>query len=53
MPICFAMGEGTGTMAALAVKNDTLPENVDARDIQARLLAHGVAQPSPKEIMKG
>lgn len=53
MPICFAMGEGTGTMAALAVKNGVLPENVDAREIQSRLMAHGIAQPSPEQIAKG
>ena len=53
MPICFAMGEGTGTMAALAVKNDALPETVDAREIQSRLMAHGIAQPSPEQIAKG
>ena len=53
MPICFAMGEGTGTMAALAVKNDALPETVDAREIQSRLMAHGIVQPSPEQIAKG
>ena len=53
MPICFAMGEGTGTMAALAVKNGVLPENVDAHEIQSRLMAHGIAQPSPEQIAKG
>ena len=47
MPICFAMGEGAGTAAALAVKKGCVPADVPAGDIQRELLRFGVEQPSP------
>ena len=50
MPICFAMGEGVGTMAALAVREGVLPENVDVRAVQSRLMARGIDAPSPEAI---
>lgn len=37
MPICFAMGEGAGTAAALAVARGVMPRDIDAADIQKYL----------------
>ncbi|MCK5845401.1 MAG: FAD-dependent oxidoreductase, partial [Victivallales bacterium] len=42
MGICLNMGEGTGTAAALAVREDTLPRNVDVGEIQKNLKQQGV-----------
>ncbi len=50
MPICFAMGEGTGTAAALSVRQGIGVKQVNAQEIQARLLARGVEAPAPLDI---
>ena len=42
MPICMAMGEGAGVGAALAVKQNISPRDVDVRQIREILLASNV-----------
>ncbi len=42
MPICANMGQAAGIAAALAVKNNILPRNVNAADIQHILRKNGV-----------
>jgi hypothetical protein len=45
---CFAMGQAAGTAAALAVKDNVNPGQVDIKKLQARLSAQNV--PLPDEI---
>jgi hypothetical protein len=45
---CFAMGQAAGTAAALAVKDNVNPGQVDIKMLQARLSAQNV--PLPDEI---
>ncbi len=42
MPICTNIGQGVGTAAALAVKNNIPPSKVDIRQVQAMLEKQGV-----------
>ncbi len=46
MPTCFAMGQATGTAAALCVKNNLLPTNMDVGLLQNVLLQQGVDKPN-------
>ena len=39
MPCCMALGEAAGTAGALAVKDDLLPQQVDADKLRAALIA--------------
>lgn len=49
MPIAMALGEGAGLGAAIAVKKDCAPHQVDARDIQVILRdVYHVPSPMPK-----
>jgi len=51
MPICFAMGEGVGTAAALAIKKQTDLCNVDTKEVQRILIEeYGITPPSPRKI---
>ena len=42
MPICMNVGLGVGTAAAVAVKENVLPRNVDVKTVQALLEKQGV-----------
>ena len=42
MPICANMGEAVGVAAALCVKNDILPRNLNVKTLQERLRELGV-----------
>ena len=44
-PIVAAAGEGTGTAAAMAVKNRTSPRNIDIRALQKTLVKNGSLLP--------
>ncbi len=48
MPTCMCIGEGAGVGAALAVKQNISPRNVDVNEIRHILKASGV-QLSPEE----
>lgn len=41
MGTCFAIGEAVGVGAALAVKEDIMPKNVDVQKIRAKLIEKG------------
>ncbi len=41
MPPCFAMGEAAGVTTAMAVKNNCFPNDIDVKDVQARLIQNG------------
>jgi hypothetical protein len=41
MPPCFATGHAAGVAAALAVRQEALPRNLDARVVQAELIRQG------------
>lgn len=42
MPICVNMGQATGTAAALCVKNNIKPRELDVKELQKRLIEQGV-----------
>ncbi|NLZ62693.1 MAG: FAD-dependent oxidoreductase [Lentisphaerae bacterium] len=42
MGICLGIGQGVGVAAAVAVKQNVLPRDVDIREVQRILLANGV-----------
>ena len=44
MPVCANVGQGVGTAAALAVKENILPRNLDVKKIQAALKKQGVQE---------
>jgi hypothetical protein len=48
IPYCIAMGEAAGTAAAIALKDDVMPRNVDTKKVQKKLLEQGVWL--PKEL---
>ncbi len=50
LPICFAMGEGVGTAAGLAVKAGCALRDVSVPEVQARLRGYGIAEPTPARI---
>ena len=41
MPCCMALGQAAGTAAALAVKNNKAPANVDVKELQALMKEQG------------
>ena len=45
MPVCFAMGQATGTAAALCIKNNVLPDDIDIGLLQRTLREQGVDAP--------
>ena len=45
LPHCIAMGQAAGTAAALAVKSDIRPREIDHRKLQEQLLNQGVILP--------
>lgn len=45
IPHCIAMGQAAGTAAALAVKSDIRPREIDHRKLQEQLLNQGVILP--------
>ena len=45
IPHCIALGEAAGTAAAIAVKQNIQPEQVDYRALQKQLLKQGVPLP--------
>jgi hypothetical protein len=47
IPPCIAMGQAAGTAAALAVRSNVNPREVDYRTLQKRLSAQGVPLPPP------
>lgn len=48
IPYCVAMGEAAGTAAAIALKDDVQPRNVNIKTVQKKLLEQGVWL--PKEV---
>jgi hypothetical protein len=42
MPVCVMMGQAVGTAAALCVRQNKLPRELDVRELQAILAAQGV-----------
>ena len=42
MPICLNIGQGIGTAAAVAVKQNVLPREVDINEVQRQLIRQGV-----------
>lgn len=50
MPICFAMGEATGTAAALAVRRGTPLRAVDVSGLQRLLLERGIVYPTQRGL---
>lgn len=45
MPACFAMGQATGTAAAICIKNDLFPSKIDIPLLQHTLMQQGVDKP--------
>lgn len=45
MPVCFAMGQATGTAAAISVKNGLNPDRIDIKLLQRTLTGQGVDEP--------
>ncbi len=43
MPICVNMGQAVGIAAALCVRNNVLPRNLEVKEIQRILIAQGVS----------
>lgn len=48
IPHCIALGEAAGTAAALAVKQDIEPRQIDHRTLQKQLVKQGVPLPGVK-----
>lgn len=54
MPICFAMGEGVGLTAALAVRQRKRPLEVNAAEVQDILIGeYGLSAPAPNGHLEG
>jgi hypothetical protein len=45
IPPCVAMGEAAGTAAALSVKHDVRPKDVNFLELRRLLISHGVPLP--------
>lgn len=46
--ICMAVGEAAGTSASLCIDRDTIPRNLDVKELQKTLLEHGsILDPVP------
>jgi hypothetical protein len=45
IPHCIALGEAAGTAAAIAVKNNILPRNIDIKSLKKQLEKQGVILP--------
>jgi Mg/Co/Ni transporter MgtE len=45
MPICFAMGQATGTAASISVNKGLSPADIDIKLLQRTLLSQGVEAP--------
>jgi hypothetical protein len=42
MPCCYGMGQGAGTAAAIAAKENKRPKNIDIHELQKNLISQGV-----------